>query len=212
MLPKINKKIRESILTFYYTNPSSNCYVRELSRRLDLDVSNLAKEMRSFVKEGIFNVEEKGKQKHYFLNKKSPIYEDLKNLVLKTEALGDILEGELAKSKKIRLAFIYGSFAKDEEHTESDIDLLVIGDIKTEELHKIIMKAESKLTREIHYIIYTSNEIKERIKKKDQFILNILHDKKIFLIGNKDDELFKLTQKKKNKKRKIFKKSNSKKN
>ncbi|MCG2692963.1 hypothetical protein L6279_02525, partial [Candidatus Parcubacteria bacterium] len=69
MLPKINSKIRRIILTFYFTNPDSKYYLRELSKVFNIDAGNLSREMKGLVKGGIFSVEEKGKQKYYFLNK-----------------------------------------------------------------------------------------------------------------------------------------------
>jgi len=89
--------------------------------------------------------------------------------------------------KGIEVAFIYGSFAKHEEGAKSDIDLLVIGKPDDSGLLREVRKLEEVLKREINYSIFRKEEFKQRIKEEDSFIVDLLRNPKIFLIGGAND-------------------------
>ena len=90
----------------------------------------------------------------------------------------------MVKFKDIDQAFIYGSFAKGEEREDSDIDLFIVGEINEDKLIEKIGKLERKLQREINYAIYGKKDFNKKKKEGNSFILNILQEKKIFLIGD----------------------------
>ena len=71
-----------------------------------------------------------GNQKHYQANAASPLYSELRNIVLKTVGLAEPLRAALKplSSAAIRAAFVYGSVAKATDQSASDIDLMVISD------------------------------------------------------------------------------------
>ena len=87
----------------------------------------------------------------------------------------------------IRIAFIYGSYAKSRENILSDVDLLIVGDPDEGNLIKKLDDLEEKLKRQINYKLYNFNDFKKEIKEKEPFILGILKDKKIILMGDKND-------------------------
>jgi predicted nucleotidyltransferase len=89
--------------------------------------------------------------------------------------------------KGIELAFIYGSFAKREESAQSDIDLLVVGTPDDAGLTREIGKLEKKLKREINYTLFKKAEFKQKIKEKNSFVADLLHNPRIFLIGDSHD-------------------------
>ncbi len=97
-----------------------------------------------------------------------------------------MLQNILEKFKGISQAFIYGSFAKGEEREGSDIDLLVIGKVDEDKLIEEISKLERKLQREINYAIYGKEDFEKKKKEGNSFILDILREKKIFLIGDEN--------------------------
>ena len=92
----------------------------------------------------------------------------------------------LEKFNGINQAFIYGSFAKREEREGSDIDLLIIGEVDEDKLIEEIGKLERKLQREINYTIYGKKDFNKKKKEGNSFILDILKEKKIFLIGDEN--------------------------
>ena len=179
-------RLRQKILSYYFTNPVKHLYVRQLASILKEDPGNLSKELVKLKKEGVFISEAKGNQKHFYLNKQYPLYNELKSILFKTVGVEGRLKDIIGKMKGVELSFIYGSYAANKENASSDIDLLIVGKLDENKLLKEIESAERILGREINYNIYPSKEFKEKLKNKDNFITNISKRPKIMLKGEID--------------------------
>lgn len=179
-------RLRQKILSYYFTNPTKNLYLRQAASILEEDPGNLSKEFFRLEKEGIFVSETQGNQKHFYLNRQYPLYNELKTIFFKTIGVEGRLKGIIEKMKGIRLSFIYGSYAANKENASSDVDLLIIGNPDEDKLLKEIDSTERILGREVNYNIYPVREFKERLKKQDSFIANILKAPKIILKGKID--------------------------
>lgn len=180
-------KTRKALFRLYFTNPENEYYLRELERLLDIPVSMVRKELLRLEKENIFLSHKKGNLVYYHLNKLYPLFSELKSIVFKTVGTKGVLKQTLSKIEGIEVAFIYGSFAKNNEKAASDIDLFVKGNIDEDSIVREINKIEKSLKREINYTLYTHEEFKKKKVKKDSFILDLLQNPKIFLIGDKND-------------------------
>ena len=90
----------------------------------------------------------------------------------------------LKDSKRIELAFIYGSVAKNQERLNSDIDLFIVGDINEKELHRIISNIERDIGREINYTLMTKEEFIKRREGGEPFIKRIEREEKLILKGD----------------------------
>jgi predicted nucleotidyltransferase len=152
-----------------------------------MSVGTVHRELVKFKESGILNSENLGNLRFFFVNKKNPLFNELKQMIFKTEGIKGRLEQELSGVKGIKAAFIYGSFAKDEERSDSDIDLFLIGDIDEDELISKISSLEKEFIREINYTIYTQREFKKEKKNKNSFVLEVIGDPKIFLTGGSSD-------------------------
>jgi len=179
-------KLREELLVLYFTNPNKKYYLRELERILNFSVGNIRRELIKLESTGLFLSESKGNLVYYYLNKSYPLFKELKSIIFKTSGASKILQNILKKFKDIDRAFIFGSFAKGEEREDSDIDLLIIGEVNEDKLIEEIDKLEKKLQREINYAIYEKEDFKKKKKEGNSFILDILKEKKIFLIGDEN--------------------------
>jgi predicted nucleotidyltransferase len=74
-------------------------------------------------------MEQIGNQKHYRANRESPIFHELYGIVQKTVGLKEPMKQSLQQyAGRIKVAFVYGSIAKQTDTAHSDIDLMVIGD------------------------------------------------------------------------------------
>jgi len=179
-------KLREELLTLFFTNPNKKYYLRELERMLGFSVGNIRRELIKLESTGLFLSENKGNLVYYYLNQSYPLFKELKSIILKTSGVPKMLHNILDKFKDIDRAFIYGSFAKGEEREDSDIDLLIIGEVDEDKLIEVIDKLERKLQREINYAIYGKEDFNKKKKEGNSFILDTLKEKKIFLIGDEN--------------------------
>lgn len=186
MLAITKSKLRQKLLSYFFANPQTSLYLREIASLLREDPGNLSKELAHLVKSGIFLSNARGNQKYFSLNKDYPLYKELKSIIFKTIGIEGSLREIIANTEGIKFSFIYGSFAHHKEQAASDIDLFIVGNPDEEELMEGIENLEKKLNREINYNIYPPKEFKEKLRKKDTFILNILKRPKIVLKGNLD--------------------------
>ena len=177
-------RLRQNLLSYFFTNPDAKLYLREVASTLKEDPGNLSKEFAKLEKEGVFTSTLRGNQKHFSLNKSYPLYKELKSIIFKTIGVEGSLKELIESTDGISFSFIYGSFAQNKENTISDIDLLIVGGPNEDDLMQKIENLEKKLQREINYNIYPEEEFKKKIRKKDSFILNILKRPKTLLKGN----------------------------
>lgn len=180
-------KARAAIFLLYFTNPESLFYLRELERTLGIPVSIIRKELLRLEEEGVFLSEKKGNLVFFRLNTAYPLFAELKSIVRKTIGIEGILKEELLKIKGVKAAFIYGSFANGKERAKSDVDLFIVGDIDEGRLIRRLNNIENTIKREVNYTIFNQEEYKNKKKKRDSFIIGLLNNSKIMLVGNKDD-------------------------
>ena len=143
-------KIRRDLLTLFFTNPSQKYYLRELQRILGYSAGSIRRELSKFQKDTLFNTQKVGNLLYYSLNIKHPLFKELKSIVSKTVGVEARLRKTLSSIKKIKIAFVYGSFAAKREKGISDIDLMIIGEPDISYLNEKITKLEKKLIREIN--------------------------------------------------------------
>ncbi len=180
-------KIRRDLLALYFTNPSQRYYLRELHRILGYSAGSIRRELLKFQKDNLFNTQKVGNLLYYSLNTKHPLFKEIKSIVSKTIGVEGSLKKALSSVKKIKMAFVYGSFAARREKATSDIDLMIIGDPDTSHLNEKIAALEIKLKREINPTIYSLKEYNDKRKAESGFMLDLLKNPKIMLIGKEDD-------------------------
>jgi predicted nucleotidyltransferase/predicted transcriptional regulator with HTH domain len=181
-------KVRVEILGAFFSHPDKDLYVREIERITGADYRNVSKELRNLQQIGLLMSRKEGNVKYYSVNKHFLLFPELKSIFLKTRGIVAVLSQSLAPADVIEFAFIYGSVAAGDDTAQSDIDLMVVGDISLEELIKLLNVPEDMLGREINPSLYSMEEIKKRIRNEDSFIVNVMESPKIMLVG-KENEL-----------------------
>jgi predicted nucleotidyltransferase len=179
-------RIRSKILGWLFTHPDESFFVRQIALILKEDPTNVSREMAKLEELGILRSKRNGNLKHFQTNQECPFFEELKGLVLKTSGVAGRIRAALQRLAGIEYAFIYGSFAKGEEKADSDVDLLIIGDVDMDRLDSNLGKLEKMLGREINYVLYSREEFKSKRKAKDGFLTDVLNGKKIMMIGTEN--------------------------
>ena len=183
----LSSNVRQKIFRLYFSQINKKYYLRELERLPHEPVGNIRRELLKWSKAGLFLRERVGNLTYYSLNTSFPLYEELKAIVSKTIGVEYILKEGLKIFKNIRVAIIYGSVASGEDTGNSDIDILLIGDPDMDELVNRVQEMEKKLGREINYVLYTPEEFKRKKEAQNTFIIDVLKNSKIFIIGKEDD-------------------------
>jgi DNA-binding transcriptional ArsR family regulator len=181
-------KTRQGILAATLVQPEKAWYVSELARRMGVPASSLQRELHDLSEVGILKTHRQGRMVYYQANTNSPIFTDLRGLLFKTAGLVDVLAQALAPlAAKLRTAFVYGSIAAGNEQSDSDIDLMIVGQVSPKELALPLRGARELLGREINPTVYTPAEFNKKQAAKDPFLQQVLDKPKLFVLGNKDE-------------------------
>jgi predicted nucleotidyltransferase len=179
-------KTRAELLKLFLTNPDRSFYMQEIGRILGRKPGTFQRTLNNMVSEGILISEYRANARYLKANKDYPLYKELKSIVFKTVGVQGGIKDILEAIGNVEFAFIYGSYAKARETYLSDIDLAIIGNPDEERLIKELDRLEGKLQREINYKLYTLKEFKKEVKENEPFVLEILRDKKVMVIGDEN--------------------------
>ncbi len=90
-------------------------------------------------------------------------------------------------ARRIEAAFVYGSIASGKEGPRSDVDLMLVGELKFEDAIKALSPAEKDLRREVNPHVYGQREFRAKLAGKDPFLRRVLEEPKIILMGDLHD-------------------------
>lgn len=122
-------KARGLVLGLFFSHPRDEFYTRQVTQLLQTGQGALQRELSRLADAGILLREARGRQVYYRANEDCPICHELLGLMLKTIGLADVLRSALAPlSKRIEVAFVYGSMAKGTLTESSDVDVMVLGE------------------------------------------------------------------------------------
>jgi predicted nucleotidyltransferase/predicted transcriptional regulator with HTH domain len=178
----LRSDLRRKLLTYFYLNRSARAYVRQLAGILDVDSTNLSRELARLEQEGLLLSEVEGRQRYYTINPRYPYLKPVFTLLEGTVGLVPTLQSSLRHVSGIDHAYLYGSFAKNQADAASDIDLLVIGKPASADLAAEVAKTEKVLNREISYIVLKPRELEKKLAAGDPFLTDIWHGKRIEVI------------------------------
>lgn len=183
---------RQRILGLLLLQPDKAYHVREIARQTGTSAGTLHKGLARLAEAGVLTREKVGNQIRYGANRECPIFEELAGILRKTSGLADVLLDALAPlARRLKIAFVFGSVARGEERSGSDVDLLLAGSVGFAGVVKALHPVQSRIGREINPVVMTAAELRK--KAAEPFIRKVLAGRKIFLIGD-EDELGKLAR------------------
>jgi predicted nucleotidyltransferase len=185
---------RQRVLGLLLLNSERSYYVREIARLTNTAAGTLHKELARLAEAGLLLRESVGNQVRYSANRDCPVFEELASILRKTSGLVDVLAGALsAVESQISLAFVFGSLARGEQQSSSDVDVMLVGSMGFADVVRVLHPVQDTLQREINPVVYSLDEFHRRTASDDSFIQEVLSKPKLFIVGN-EDELRKLTQ------------------
>jgi len=187
LIDSLLPKSRQRILKELFLGEGRGIHLRELARRTGMHPKTLQVELRNLVGVGVVLEERSGNQKLYMINDNCPLYPDLKMVIIKTVGAADeIIKALKPLTGRIHKAYIYGSFARGTYDSESDIDILVVGDATLKDVIGVISDTAYMLRRVINPTTFTVKEYNKK-RNEDGFLKAIEDGEKIMLIGDEND-------------------------
>ena len=187
ILEALFPEVRAKVLAAVFGQPDREWYLTELARTLETQPSSLQRELEALSNAGILEQRRDGRRVYVKTDRTSPVFTDLRGLLQKTAGVIPVLSGELETlGDSVSLAFVYGSIARSEETSVSDIDLMV-GAMGLSDLIPALRNSERILGRPVNPSVYSSAEFQERARSGDHFLTTVLKGAKQFVKGGEDE-------------------------
>jgi DNA-binding transcriptional ArsR family regulator len=180
---------QQKLLGLLFARVDEGFHLNEIMRQTGLGSASAQRELKRLFEAGLINSERIGNVRRFTPNKESPVYEELASIVKKTFGLLSVLHSTLAPLRKsLNVAFVYGKTAKEHEATTDAVELLLIGENTTYgELLTRLPAAERLLRRKINPNLYSLPDFQRRLRERQGFILDVLSDRKVFVLGDETD-------------------------
>lgn len=177
-------RTRTKLLNLFTKNEDGAFFVREITRKIGEQINSVRRELANLKELGLLNSKSKNGKLYYSVNVNSEIFNDLKNIMIKTANENEADQRYLKEIRKIghiNYAALMGVFVGDQGNR---IDLFLVGEIDKKKLNDLLKKMEEEVKQEINYTILTFDEFRDRQILFDRFVSEILERPKEVLIDN----------------------------
>ncbi|MGH9199063.1 MAG: nucleotidyltransferase domain-containing protein [Acidimicrobiia bacterium] len=185
---------RRKVLALLVGHSVESFYLREIVRAIGGGTGAVQRELEQLTSAGLILRKADGRQIYFTANPDSPVFEEVRGLVTKTIGVHEVIRLALADFPERRLilsAFIYGSAygsaATGRDRPESDVDLMVVGDLTLSALLPVLRPVQDQLGREITPTIYPVEELRQKLVAGNHFLKSVLSRPKIMLVGNENE-------------------------
>lgn len=177
---------RAEVLRLLFADGSRELHLRELVRQSGLTLGTVQTEVEKLLVAGLLLDRRDGNRRYVRANSAHPLFADLRNLVFKTAGLHDVLAEALADVKGVRVALVFGSIAAGTANPDSDIDLLVIGEVGLRALAPRLRTASEQAGREINPVVMSAAAF-VRDRETMPLLVDLLAKEKLFIVGTEHE-------------------------
>lgn len=182
-------KVRLRVLGLLFGQPDRSFQSSELIKLAHSGTGAIQRELERLTNAGIISVIISTNRKLYQVNRASPIYDELRGIIIKTVGLLEPIRHALEQYRsKIEIAFVFGSIARGADTVNSDIDLMILGEgLAYSEVYATLQRAEKDLLRPVNPTIMTVADWRQKIERKNSFLRNIFKQPKLFVFGSENE-------------------------
>jgi len=179
-------RVRAAVLKHLFGLNAKPMYIAEIESVTGFANRSVEVELRKLEKLDLLVSSRDRSRVYYSANTASPLYPDIRNIVLKTTGLGDLVR-EALSSAQVRYAFVFGSLAAQAERAESDVDLMIIGSATHRDVASPLRALTDQVGREINPHFFTIEEVMRRLATRDHFLRDVISKPKLFIIGDEHE-------------------------
>lgn len=179
---------QQRVLGLLFGQPDRSFYTTELIGLVGAGSGSVQRELARLEHSGLVTVRRLGTQKHYQANPESPLFEELCGIARKTVGLAEPLRRALAPfDREVLAAFVYGSVAKRQDTSMSDIDLMIVSNSLTyADVYAVLEPVSMELGRAVNPTVYSPQQLAKRMKQANAFTKRVLEQPKLWLVGSED--------------------------
>ncbi|KKT73527.1 MAG: Transcriptional regulator [Candidatus Collierbacteria bacterium GW2011_GWB1_44_6] len=180
----IISKVRVKLLKTFLSQTKEMFYVRELTRLVKEEINAVRRELDHLQKAGFLSSEKRGNRLYYSVKTSYPLYPELTNLVIKSTGFGRYIIKNRSKLGFVKYAFVSQKLSRGLVRDKDEVDLMIVGKVIMPQIAILVKQLEKMLNTELNYSCMTEEEYSYRKTHKDPFIMKVLLQPRITLIGD----------------------------
>src|SRR5438105_15545097 len=156
-------RTRGAILALLYGHTDQSFYTRQIAREVDASAVAVQRKLENLSKVGLIVRKSVGSQVFHQANRNARIFREMQALVNKTTGVFSVLRSALhSLAKRVLVAFVYGSEAREQDTAQSDVDLMVVGKDTLDEVLSRLSTVEKSIGRSVNPTVYSVAELKSK--------------------------------------------------
>ncbi len=180
-------EVRAAVLSWICAHPEALIVGAKLARELEMSASAVGKELARLEELGMLKAAEPiGAAKPYTLNQQFPLLRGLRSMCLYATGVVAVLRELFADAEGVEVAVIFGSLARGDDRPDSDVDVLVVGEIDGGVLSEIAWEARNRTGRLVNMVHYSAEEYQRRVAEGQGFLARVLAGPMICVRGEAD--------------------------
>jgi len=169
----ITSETRIKLLLKFFLNPDISGYLRQLADEFGESTNGIRLELNKMAEARLLTSEQKGRNIFYKANMKHALFDDIRNIVLKSTGIDKVISNIIKKVGNLNLAFIRGDYAKGVD--SGLIELVIVGEnLNSAEIERVREKTEQLIERKIAVLQLNLQEyetLKDKLNKEEILIL-----------------------------------------
>ncbi len=143
----ITSRTRVRMLLRLFLNGASTSYLREMAEEFGESTNSVRVELNNLTQAGYLKAFPDGRTIRYRANEGHPMFPELQRLVRKYVGIDRIVDQVLQRLGDLQAAYIVGDYASGKD--TGTIEVVLVGDINTNYLARLLEKAKPLLPRKI---------------------------------------------------------------
>lgn len=168
----VSSKTKVKLLLKFFLNPENSGYLRGLASEFNESTNAVRVELNKLEGAHILSSEKEGRSKIFKANKSHPLFNDIRNIILKSSGIQSVIDNIIKNLGDLKEAYITGDYANGND--SGIIDLIVVGNINQNEIDRVCKKTEQLIERKIRLLKLTEAEfisLKSKLKNDGLFQL-----------------------------------------
>ncbi len=180
-------EVRAAVLSWICAHPDALSVAPKLARELGLSPSAVGVEVARLERLGMLNAQEPiGPAKPYRVNEDFPLLRGLQSICLYATGVVAVLPELFADAEGVEVAAIFGSLARGDDRPDSDVDVLVVGEIDGRDLAELASETRGTTGRIVNTVQYSVREFQQRVAEGQGFVQRVLDGPLVVVRGEAD--------------------------
>lgn len=174
------------LVVFFATHTGERFHFRDLMRRTRLANASVQRELQHLERMGAVSREEEEGRVYFSARDDHDAWRAWALLLRSAASPADVLRETLVDAPGLEAAFVYGSTARGDARSDSDVDVFLLfdRDDPPTEVRRRLSEAEFLIGRQLDVVEYTTATASARVRSGNPFLKRVLAEPKAWLRGD----------------------------